>query len=46
VRKTRIDLVVKTQRITFENLLINSAFDLKILALKHVEKTTEIGRKN
>jgi len=25
---------------------MNSPFDLKILALKHVEKTTEIGRKN
>ena len=45
--KTRIDLVVKNSKnLFFKTLLKNSPFDLKILALKHVEKTTEIGRKN
>ena len=42
----RIDLVVKNSRNHFLKLLINSPFDLEILALKHVEKTTEIGGKN
>ena len=45
--KTRIDLVVKNSRNPFyKTLLKNSPFDMEVLALKHVEINTEIGRKN
>ena len=42
-----IDLVVKNSKNHFyKTPLINSPFDLKILALKQVEKTSEIDGKN
>ena len=37
--------MVKNSRNHFWKLLINSPFDLEILALKHVDKITDIGRK-
>ena len=47
MRKTWIDLVVKNSKNYFyKTFLINSPFDLKILALKQVEKTSEIDGKN
>ena len=46
VRKTRIEVVVKNSRITFENSLDKLPFKLKIFALKLVEKTSEIDGKN
>ena len=36
--KNKIDLWWKTQEISFENTLKNSPFDMKVLALKQVEK--------
>ena len=32
----------KTKKITFENTLENSPFDIEVFALKRVEKTSEI----
>ena len=46
VRKIRIEVVVKNSRITFENTLDKLPFELKIFALKLVEKVSEIDRKN
>ena len=36
----------KLKKPLFKTLLKNSPFDMKVLALKHVEINTEIGRKN
>ena len=45
--KTRIELVVKNSRNHFYKALLKiSPFDMKILALKHVEKTSKIDGKN
>ena len=45
--KNKDEFVVKNSRNLFcKTLLKNSPFDMKILALKYVEKTTKIGRKN
>ena len=46
VRKTRMEFVVKNSRITFENNLDKLPFELKIFALKLVEKYSEIDGKN
>jgi len=45
--KTRMEFVVKNSRKSLlQNTLENSPFDLKVLALKQVEKTFTIDRKN
>ena len=45
--KTRIELVVKKiKKSLLKTLLKNSPFDMNVLALKQVEKTSTIGRKN
>ena len=46
VRNTRIEVVVENSRITFENTLDKLPFELKIFALKLVEKISEIDGKN
>ena len=40
-----MEVVVKNSRITFENTLDKLPFELKIFALKLVEKTSEIDGK-
>jgi len=45
--KTRMNFVVKNSRnLFFKTLLKNSPFDMEVLALKQVEKTSEINGKN
>ena len=45
--KTRMEFVVKNSKKTiFQNTLENSPFVMEVLALKQVEKTSTIDRKN
>ena len=46
VRKTRMEVVVKNLRITFENTFDKLPFELEIFALKLVEKNSEMDKKN
>ena len=46
VRKTRIEIVVENTRNHFENTLDKLPFELEIFALKLVDQTSEIDRKN
>ena len=46
VRKIKMEVMVKNSRITFENTLDKLPFELEIFALKLVEKTSKIDRKN
>ena len=46
VRKTWMEFIVKNSRNSLLKTLDKLSFDLEILALIHVDITTDIGRKN
>ena len=44
--KTRMEYAVKNSRNSLLKTLVKLSFDLEIFALKHVDITTDVGKKN